>query len=207
MTNNVGANLSCDLWLLDCQDQWNQIELGLLVIALFVVNLTTMCLANEIHWAHSESRSSLATFTCASCNVADFFSDFNKSPCCYVLGTCIGFIWFHSNIHLNITQHAHPAEDEAQVTLIVVITVIVAIAGQTSYMMTSTQFSRISLEFFIRSSHGTTSFKPLSMYCVIMKQFQLLETALEDTILLIGPHGFDSFLLWVGGQVVSSPSC
>ena len=117
-----------------------------------------------------------------------------------MLGTCIGFIWFHSKIHLNITQHAHPAEDEAQVTLIVVITVIVAIAGQTSYMMTSTQFSRISLEFFIRSSHGTTFLKPLSMYCVIMKQFQLLETALQDTILLIGPHGFDSFLLWVGGS-------
>eukprot|EP00434_Breviolum_minutum_P039262 symbB.v1.2.034861.t1/scaffold4577.1/size37779/2 len=36
------------------KDQWNKIELGLLVMALLVVNLTTMCLANEIHWAHSE---------------------------------------------------------------------------------------------------------------------------------------------------------
>ena len=36
------------------KDRWNQIELGLLVMALLVVNLTTMCLANEIHWAHSE---------------------------------------------------------------------------------------------------------------------------------------------------------
>jgi len=36
------------------KDQWNQIELGLLVLALLVVNLTSICLANEIHWARSD---------------------------------------------------------------------------------------------------------------------------------------------------------
>ena len=109
----------------DCQDQWNQIELGLLVMALLVVILTTMCLANEIHWAHSDSWSSLATFTCA----LNIFQVSRKVTATNVLGTCTDFIWFQ-NSHLKIAPRGHPAEDEVQVTLIVVITVIVAIAGQ-----------------------------------------------------------------------------
>ena len=48
-----------------------------------------------------------------------------------MLGTCAGFIWFQES-HLNIAPRGHPAEEEVQVTLIVVITVIVAIAGQTT---------------------------------------------------------------------------
>ena len=118
----------------DCQDQWNQIELGLLVMALLVVILTTMCLANEIHWAHSDSWSSLATFTCAHVHQAmllNIFQISRKVTATNVLGTCTDFIWFQN--YLNITPRGHPAEDEVQVTLIVVITVIVAIAGQTTY--------------------------------------------------------------------------
>ena len=40
---------------------------------------------------------------------------------------------FIQKSHLNIAPHGCPAEDEVQVTLIVVITVIVAIAGQPTY--------------------------------------------------------------------------
>ena len=117
----------------DCKDQWNQIELGLLVMALLVVILTTMCLANEIHWAHSDSWSSLATFKCASCNVAKHFSNLKKSHCYQCAGN---LHWFHLVSKIAPQHHTprgHPAKDEVQVTLIVVITVIVAIAGQTTY--------------------------------------------------------------------------
>ena len=107
MKNNVVANPCCDLRLLDCQDQWNKIELGLLVMALLVVNLTTMCLANEIHWAHSDSWSSLATFNCAHVHHAmllNIFQISRKVSATDVLGTCTDFIWFQ-NSHLNITHH------------------------------------------------------------------------------------------------------
>eukprot|EP00434_Breviolum_minutum_P033275 symbB.v1.2.029445.t2/scaffold3217.1/size62816/2 len=36
------------------KEAWNQIELGLLATALVTVVLTTLCLANEMHWAHSD---------------------------------------------------------------------------------------------------------------------------------------------------------
>ena len=137
----------------DCQDQWNQIELGLLVMALLVVILTTMCLANEIHWAHSDSWSSLATFTGAHVHHAmllNIFQISRKVSATNVLGTCTDFIWFQ-NSHLKIAPRGHPTEDEVQVTLIVVITVIVAIAGQ---------------ELFI--------------FCVIMKQFAVCGNILAN---------------------------
>ena len=67
-----------------------------------------------------------------------------------VLGTCTDFIWFQ-NSHLKIAPRGHPAEDEVQITLIVVITVIVAIAGQ---------------ELFI--------------FCVIMKPFAVCGSILAN---------------------------
>jgi len=33
------------------KDEWNEIEQGLLVTAVFIVTLTTLCLANARHWA------------------------------------------------------------------------------------------------------------------------------------------------------------
>ena len=38
------------------QDEWNQMEAGLLLAALCIVALTTLTLANETHWARSVSR-------------------------------------------------------------------------------------------------------------------------------------------------------
>ena len=35
--------------------QWNNVELGLLVTASLVIILTSLCLANENHWAHSDA--------------------------------------------------------------------------------------------------------------------------------------------------------
>ena len=37
------------------QAQWNNMEAGLLIAALCIAALTTLLLANEIHWARSES--------------------------------------------------------------------------------------------------------------------------------------------------------
>ena len=37
------------------QAQWNNMEAGLLIAALCIVALTTLMVANEIHWARSES--------------------------------------------------------------------------------------------------------------------------------------------------------
>ena len=68
--------------------------------------------------------------------------------CWYPALVSFGFI---QKSHLNITPHAHPAEDEIQVPLIVVITVIVAVAGQ---------------ELFI--------------FCVIMKQFAVCGNILAN---------------------------
>jgi len=38
------------------KDTWNHIEQGLLVTALLIVTMTTLCLANEAHWARSEAQ-------------------------------------------------------------------------------------------------------------------------------------------------------
>ena len=38
------------------QAVWNNMEAGLLTAALCIVALTTLTLANEIHWAHTDSR-------------------------------------------------------------------------------------------------------------------------------------------------------
>ena len=37
------------------QDEWNQMEAGLLIVAMCIVALTTLTLANESHWARSVS--------------------------------------------------------------------------------------------------------------------------------------------------------
>jgi len=37
------------------KEEWNQREQGLLVTALIIVILTTLCLANELHWARSDA--------------------------------------------------------------------------------------------------------------------------------------------------------
>ena len=94
--------------------------------------------------------SNLYMCPCASFNVAKDFSDLKKSAvmCWEPALVSFGFI---QKSHLNITPHAHPAEDEIQVPLIVVITVIVAIAGQ---------------ELFI--------------FCVIMKQFAVCGNILAN---------------------------
>ena len=86
MKSNVGVNHG------DCKDQWNQIELGLLVMALLVVILTTMCLANEIHWAHSDSWSSLATFTGAHVHHAMLLNIFQISR---KVSATNDLHWFH----------------------------------------------------------------------------------------------------------------
>jgi len=157
--------------------------------------------------------------------------------CWYPALVSCGFI---QKSPLNIAPPGHPAEDEVQVPLMVVITVMVAIAGRTTYDDHHPP-SLVVSAFFTRSPHGPELF----MFCVVMKRFvenfwkivrELLkaprwnasssintfnhqksrelfphprlkfpEIALEDTIRLIGPHGFDFFN--GGGQVVSSPSC
>ena len=69
-------------WLVECQDEWNEIEHSLLVTALSTVILTTLLLANARHWAPDDSWSSLAKFyMCIMTHLWTYSWDLKRSRC------------------------------------------------------------------------------------------------------------------------------
>ena len=122
--------------------------------------LTSICLANEIHWARSDSWFSLPTFTCAHVHHAmllNICQISRKVTATNVLVPCTGFMWFHSKVApqhrttwpsgwgwspgpVDGGDHCHGGNSRSDDIWII--------------WWSSTQFSRIGLEFFIRSPHS-----------------------------------------------------